>query len=288
MKKLILLLALSATYISCTSDDVMSFDNSPYIVGFSKANDVKSYVATGDVVPLNVPVNLIGGQQGLTMDTDVTISYELDASSTAVVGDEFDFVNATNNVVLPGGGTSVDLPLLINTGNLETGTENAKTIVLNLTSVTSVNQVVIGTQYQQITITINGLCYSHLQGMYNLVATRPATGAIYNLPGEEITQVSDGVYLTSSTGPYNIRGLISPSAQLATPTAGFIFSEVCNDITMQTQQLGGGYSNIVTQDAAQASVSHKDPVTGVLTIEYSVWFTGNTVERRYRGVYTPN
>jgi len=282
-------LVLSATYISCTSDDVMSFDNSPYIVGFTKATDVKSYVTTGDIVPLNVPINLIGGQQGLTMDTDVTISYELDASSTAVVGDEFDFVNATNNVVLPGGGTSVDLPLLINTGNLETGTENAKTIVLNLTSVTSVNQVVIGTQYQQIIITLNGLCYSNLQGTYSLVATRiTAPAAVYNLPGEDITVVSDGVYLTSSTGPYNTRGLISAGAQLATPTAGFIFSEVCNDITLQTQQLGGGYSNIVTQDAAQASVSHKDPVTGVLTIEYSVWFTGNTVERRYRGVYTPN
>ena len=126
-----------------------------------------------------------------------------------------------------------------------------------------------------------------IAGMYNLTATRIATGAIYDLPGEQITEVSPGTYLTSSTGPYNIRGLISAGAQLATPTAGFKFNVVCgtNLVVVPTQLLGGGYSNEVTQSPAQAAVS-SIAANGVITIEYSVWFTGNTVERQYRGVYS--
>lgn len=288
MKKLILLFVLSISYVSCTNDDVTTYDNSPYIVGFSKSTDVQSYVTTGDVVPLNVPINLIGGQQGLTMTGDTSISYELDASSTATAGLEFDFVNTTNSLVLPTGNTSVDLPLLINTGNLDTGSENAKTIVLNIKSVSSLQPVVVGAQYKQITITLNGLCFSNAQGTYDVTVTRLDTGAVYSLPGDDVSVVSPGTYLTSSTGPYNNRGLISAGAQLASSTPGFVFTEVCGAITMQTQQLAAVYSNIVTQDAAQAANSNINNVTGVMTIEYSVWFTGNTVERRYRGIYVPN
>ena len=284
MKKLILLLVLSVTYISCTSDDVKTFDNSPYIVGFTKATDVRSYVATGDVVPLDVPITLIGGQQGQTVGNDVTITYALDASSTAVAGNEFDFVNATNDVVLPQGVTSTIIPLVINTGNLETGAANATTIVLDITTVVSNESVVIGSQYSKITITLNGLCYSHCQATYQLTTTRVLTGAVYNLPDEVVSEVSAGTYLTSSTGPYNTRGLISAGAQLASSTPGFIFSEVCGLITLQTQQLAGVYSNIVTQSSAQAAASSKAE-NGDMIIEYSVWFTGNTVERPYRGVY---
>lgn len=284
MKKLILLLVLSVTYISCTSDDVKTFDNSPYIVGFTKATDVRSYVATGDIVPLDVPITLIGGQQGQTVGNDVTITYALDASSTAVAGNEFDFVNATNDVVLPQGVTSTIIPLVINTGNLETGAANATTIVLDITTVVSNESVVIGSQYSKITITLNGLCYSHCQATYQLTTTRVLTGAVYNLPDEVVSEVSAGTYLTSSTGPYNTRGLISAGAQLASSTPGFIFSEVCGLITLQTQQLAGVYSNIVTQSSAQAAASSKAE-NGDMIIEYSVWFTGNTVERPYRGVY---
>ena len=284
MKKLILLLVLSATYISCTSDDVKTFDNSPYIVGFTKATDVRSYVATGDIVPLDVPITLIGGQQGQTVGNDVTITYALDPSSTATAGNEFDFVNATNDIVLAQGVTSVSVPLVINTGNLETGSENAKTIVLNIATVTSAESVVIGAQYSKITITLNGLCYSHLQATYQLTTTRVLTGAVYNLPDEVISEVSPGTYLTSSTGPYNNRGAVSPGAQVPSSTPGFVFSEVCGVITLQTQQLAGIYSNIVTQSPAQSAASSKAE-NGDLIIEYSVWFTGNTVERPYRGVY---
>ena len=127
-----------------------------------------------------------------------------------------------------------------------------------------------------------------IAGMYNLTATRIATGAIYDLPGEQITEVSPGTYLTSSTGPYNIRGLISAAAQLGTPSAGFKFNIVCgtNQVIVPSQGLGNGaYSNLVSQSPAQAAAS-SIAANGVITIEYSIWFTGNTVERQYIGVYS--
>ena len=141
----------------------------------------------------------------------------------------------------------------------------------------------------KINVVLQATCISDLAGMYDLVSTRISPGAIYNLPGEEISEVGTGQYLTSSTGPFNIRGLIAASVQLATPTAGFIFNEVCGRIALPqpSQLLGGGYSNIVTQSPAQAAQSVVNSVTGVLTIYYSVWFTSNTLERQYFGVYTP-
>ena len=286
MKKLILLFALSISVLSCTDDDVNSYDNSPYIVGFYKQAEVKSYVATGDVEALNIPINLIGGEQGLTMTGPVNMTYELDPSSTAVLGDEFDFVNPTNTIVLPAGKTSVDLPLTINTGNLETGAENAKKIVLNIKTASSLQPVVVGAQYKQITITLNGLCFSNAQGTYTLTTTRLDNGAIYNLPGEEVIVTGPGTYLTSSTGPYNNRGLVAAGAQVPSSTPGFNFTEVCGAITIQEQNLCNLYSNLVTQTAAQAANSNINSVTGVMTIEYTISFAAGP--RSYRGVYVPN
>ena len=287
MKKLILLLALSFSVLSCTDDEPTSYDNSPYIVGFFKSSDVQSYVATGDIESLNIPINLIGGEQGLTMTGDVNMTYELDPSSTAVEGDEFDFVNPTNTVVLQAGTNSVNLGLKINTGNLETGAENAKKIVLNIKTASSLQPVVVGAQYRQITITLNGLCFSNLQGMYTLTTTRLDNNQVFNLPGEEIIVTGPGTYLTTSTGPYNTRGLIAAGAQVPSPTPGFNFLEVCGAITLQPQNLCNIYSNMVTQSSAQAANSFKNSVTGVITIEYTIsGFTAGP--RNYRGVYVPN
>lgn len=281
-------MACSLLAASCTDDDTESYDNSAYLVGFENATATRSYVTTGDVVPLNVPVLLLGGMTGLPVESDVTVSYSVDPSSTATEGLEFSFVNAGGSVVLPAGGTFANIPLSINTANLEAGPEvTPKVLVLNIDTATSTDNVLVAQQFKQIVITINGLCFSDLEGNYGLVVSYPATGAVYNMPGEILEEVADGMYLTNSTGPYNTRGLISAGAQLASPTPGFIFTDVCGMFTLEQQQLAGVYSNIVTQDAAQAALSTSNEETGTFTIAYSVWFTNNTVERRYIGVYTP-
>lgn len=282
MKKIFLLLAISFASVSCLVDDeVENYAGSSNVIGFENESQFGSYVASGEVVDLNVPVLLVGGGQGLPMESDVTVTYALDASSTATEGLEFDFVNPSKTLVLEGGLTSALVPIKINTGNLETGVEGQKTIVLNLTTVS--NGAVIASNMDQIVITLNGLCYSNLAGSYNLSVTRlsPAGGP-YSFPNEILDQVADGVYNTTTTGNYDLTLLTSAS------DAGFTFTDVCGSLLMETQNLGSVYSNIVTQSPAQADASLVDEGTGVLTIEYSVWFTNNTVERTFRGVYTPN
>ena len=133
-------------------------------------------------------------------------------------------------------------------------------------------------------VIINQPSYSYsIVGTFNLTTTRLDTGVVYNFPNENITEVLTGTYLTSSTGPYTTVQLTE------TTTPGFKFNIVCgsNQVIVPLQQLGNVYSNLVQQSPSQAEASFVNS-NGTITIEYSVWFTGNTVERPYRGVYIPN
>lgn len=193
MKKLFLLFVLSLSFVSCTDDNTENAGNSTYVVGFPRTSLNQSYVATGDVVPLDVPVIFIGGKEGSSIGSDVTVSYEIDAASTAVEGDEYDLVNTTNSVVLPSGITSTNIPLLINTGNLETGEENAKTIVINITTIVTEDEVVIASNFKQMTITLTGLCFSNLAGEYTITYSS-GTVAVFT-----VTETSSGNYDSNST-----------------------------------------------------------------------------------------
>ncbi len=284
MKKIFLLLAVSFASVSCLVDDEdrqHANANSPYIVGFNKASSVQSYIATGDVVDLNVPVILIGGADGLPNASDITITYGLGPATTAVEGDDFDFASTDHTVVIPAGQTTISIPLKINTGNIPTGDVNVK-IDLEITSVTP--GIVIGQQFDSTLITINGLCFSNLAKTYNLLTTRMDTGVVYNLPNEVVTSTGDGTYLTSSTGPYNNRGAVSAGAQVPSTTPGFNFTDVCDALSLETQNLCNLYSNLVQQSAAQAAGSFTAP-NDVMTIQYTITFAAGN--RNYTGVYTP-
>jgi hypothetical protein len=301
-KKLFLLTLLAGTVASCDmgDDKELNYGNESFVAQFPFAAKTGYFLkSNNEIFNYEVPVELVGGN-GLALDTDVAVSFEKldyvdDASTTsddtyvtAVEGVDFEFVNPVQSLVIPAGSTFASIPIKVLSGNLDDS--HPSVIVLKLTQVSATGATVVTSGNKgTINVVLQATCTSDLAGMYDLIGNRPSNGAIYNLPNEEITQIGTGRYLTSSTGPYNIRGLISPNAQLATPTAGFIFNEVCGRIAMPqpNQPLGGAYSNWVTQSPAQAALSVVNPVTGVITIYYSVWFTSNTIENKYFGVYTP-
>jgi hypothetical protein len=302
-KKLFLLTLLAGAITSCDmgDDKELNYGNEAFVAQFPFAAKSGFFLkSNSEIFSYEVPVELVGGN-GLALDTDVAVSFEKlayvdDASTTnddtyvtAVEGTDFEFVNPVNSLVIPAGSTFASIPIRVISGNLDD--THPAVIVLSLTEVTATGATVVSSGNKgKINLILQATCTSDLAGMYDLTATRISTGAIYPLPGEEITEIGTGQYLTSSTGPYNIRGLISAGAQLGTPSGGFVFNEVCGRIalTQPDQGLGNGaYSNIVTQSPAQAALSVVNPVTGVITIYYSIWFTGNTVERPYFGVYTP-
>lgn len=289
MKKILLLLAVSLATLSCVVDKEdrnHANANSPYIMGFSKAKEVVSYVASGSIQDLDLKVILIGGQDGLPNNSDITFTYEADPTSTAVLGTHYDFASPVHTGVIKAGTTFATIPLKIKTGSLPTGylPSGAPVVPVFVNVKITSSNVVIGKQFELDKLTINGLCFSNLAKTYNLITTRLATGAVYNLPGEVISATGTGTYLTSSTGPYNNRGAVSAGAQVPSSTPGFNFTDVCNNITLESQMLCNLYSNLVTQSPIQAAGSSKAS-NGVITILYSITFASGV--RDYRGVYTP-
>lgn len=151
--------------------------------------------------------------------------------------------------------------------------------------------------------TIKIACGSYLEGNYNLVVTITAgsgTGNVYNMPGEVLTNIGGTRYKANSIGPYNDRGLISSGAQIA--GVGLVFDDVCGElqlwkdptwadnggdtgIPLGTAQRLGNYYNPVYQTPALITSSTVNPITGVITIDYNIWFSAGT--RTYRNVYTP-
>jgi hypothetical protein len=292
-KKLFLFLFIAGVTVSCDlgPDKELDYGSGAFVAQFHEAEKTALFLKDDAVVyPYEIPVELVGGN-GLAINKDINLSFEVDlVNSTAVEGVHFDFVNPTNTLVIASGNTFSTIKITVNSGNLDD--QNPPVLVLKLTAVNAEGvEVLASGNKSTIALTLQGQCSSDLGGMYNLVTTRLDNGLTYVLPNEEVAETAPGEYLTSSTGPYNNRGLISAGAQITNgPSAGFFFNEVCGRIALKTGQrlggqLGGGYSNAVFQTPAQYAVSSVNPVTGVITIEYSVFFAAG--DRQYRGVYTP-
>lgn len=138
---------------------------------------------------------------------------------------------------------------------------------------------------------VNVACVSELAGNYSTSTLRVGTGATYTFAVETLDQVGDGQYNTTYVGQYYGAGQVPGSAGTVvlagTPDAGFTFTDICNNLQLDTQNLGTFYSNEVRQSAAQRALSLRNPDTGVLTFYYSIFFTGNTVEREFVTTMTP-
>ena len=141
------------------------------------------------------------------------------------------------------------------------------------------------------TVTVS--CGSFLSGDYRNVTTRVDNGTVYTYTNDIVTKVGDGTYTTTYIGNYYCTGQTPGDSGNtfnlpAGTSAGYTFTDVCTVIGLGTQNLASVYSNEVRQSAAQKANSFVNPVTGVITIYYSVFFTSNTVEREFITVLTPN
>lgn len=266
--------------ISCVKDDAENNSKGDLIVGFK--NSQSSYIYTdNDVDPVQVfePIDLVGGSNGTTSDTDISIPFTIDASSTAILGTEYTITATGGSVTLEAGSSFVKLPFTINPSVLPGNVP--KTIILNLGQPSPAG-VVVAEDKKTITITI-AKCESDLAGTYSLVVTREDNGVVYNFPNEVITELSLGVYVTSTSGPYD--DLTDDGA----PRNGFIFRDVCQSIAIDEQNLGDYYSNLLEGDDDSGSVI-LDPVTGEVTsikMNYSIrGFSAGVTRRYFTAVYT--
>lgn len=286
-KKITLALFSIVLLFSCVKDDVEDFKSGAHIVGFKKSES--SYIYTSaDVNPVQVtePIDLIGGSNGTTSDSNIAIQFSVDASSTALQGTDYTIDITGNQITIPAGSDFVLLPITINPTVLPGNTP--KTIVINLTQVAS-NNATISDSNKQITITI-AKCESALAGDYSLQVTRVDNGTVYNFSSETITATGIlGEYITSSTGYFGDLALggLDDLTDDGAPRNGFVFNDICQSISIPDQFLGDYFGNDVFGNPNETNEVTLDPITGVvtsITMTYTVQF--NAGPRKFRAVYT--
>ncbi|HEX8268275.1 MAG TPA: hypothetical protein VF581_00170 [Flavobacterium sp.] len=174
---------------SCETDEPEQLGGgSTTIVGFSDSEYSSGFVTDGTEKPYAVQVGVIGGNQGLVPDSDITVSYAVvpsDDANAAIQGTHFDFAGTGNSVVIPAGSTFVEIPLTVYTEAMTIGTN--RTFTIGLTTVTSQDDVIIASNYDEVTVTLVPLCYSNLAGSYTINYTSGAFPVT-------ITEVEPGMY----------------------------------------------------------------------------------------------
>jgi hypothetical protein len=276
MKKIIVLLALAVVGISCSDDSNLpdaSFGDTPRVVGFLKTTQNVPFFEDEGVVLKEFPFDVLGTGDGAPYNEDVTLTYAVNPSSTAVAGLEYDWVNTSSTVTIPAGQSFGLLPLNINTGSFNA---TAKTsLVLDITAVDK-EGFVISNQNKQVTINFIG-CLSQLDGLYTVVVTR-GDGATVTRPNETVSYQGVNYFRTTTSGTFTVAQLAPPA-----PYAGFYFTDICGDISVESQNLGGAYSNLLrglstTGEDGEVLNANQFKVT------YEITFAAGN--QTYTGVYT--
>jgi len=203
--------------VSCLADDdapKQEFTQTPYSVGFkSSAYSAAFFTDAGDV-DYKLNVDLIGGGN-YTNTPGQTFQFEIDPSSTAIVGTEYEIVTTNGTGSIAPTGTFGTIDFIIKTANLSTS--STSTIVVNLVS--NVGGIVSSTK-SQATITLAGLCNSVLAGDY---LWNP--GAASETPCT-VTSVGAGLYRASYTPPFS-------------GTYWFEFQDICDVLTVTDFEFQG-------------------------------------------------
>lgn len=277
MKKIIVLLALAVVGISCSDDSNLpdgSFGDTPRVVGFLKTTQNVPFFEDEGVVLKEFPFDVLGTGDGAPYNEDITLTYAVNtAATTAVVGLEYDWVNTSSTVTIPAGQSFGLLPLNINTGNFN---PIAKTsLVLDITAVDK-EGFVISNQNKRVTINFIG-CLSLLEGMYSVVVTR-GDGATVTRQNENISYQDVNYFRTTTSGLYTVAQLAPPA-----PYAGYNFTDICGDISVESQQLGGAYLNKL-RGLSTTGEDGKVLNANQFKVTYEITFDAGN--QTYTGVYT--
>ena len=275
MKKIVLLVAIAFASFSCNNDDSNLEDenliNTSKVVGFSNSFETVAYFSDEGVVEKSFPVDIINQGSGAPFNEAITITYTVDASSTAVEGQEYSFVDNSRAVVIAPGQSFGSLPIQVNTGQLNPTMKTE--LILNLTAVDQ-DGYIIADQQKQFKVIFVG-CQSQLAGLYTVVVTRN-DGIVRTYTNETVDLVSVNYFKTRTTGTW--------AAGTIAPDQGYNFTDICGDITVAPQGLAQGYySNTVkglTADGTDGFVTDNNN----FQVAYEISFAAGP--RQYTNVYT--
>ena len=276
MKKIIALLTLAIVGISCSEDSNLpdaQFGNTPRVVGFLKTTQNVPFFFDQGVVRKEFPFDVLGTGDGSPYNSDITLTYSVDPSTTAVVGDEFNWVNAASTVVIPAGQSFGMLPLDINTGNFDPVAKTS--LVLNITAVDQ-EGFVISNQNKLVTINFIG-CLSELAGTYTVVVTR-GDGVVRTYLNEVVELVDVNYFKTTTTGQF--------AAGTIAPDQGYNFTDICGDITVPFQHLAQEYYSNEVKGLTTDGTDGEVLTATSFQVTYEISFAAGN--QTYTNVYTEN
>lgn len=265
MKKISYLLSflsigLALTMVSCEEGDNLAdqIEASPNLIGFAIRTTSFSGIADGTTYTNMVPVSVFGPSTG-DLSGSYTATITVDPSSTAVEGTHFTLPSNTITVTSDGNlASNFQIDML--SAGIPTPLAVNPVIVLKVGSPTGSGNIVASGATLKITLLY--LCPSFLAdfnyavtGTYVRAST--ATNTTFNHGVEGLSKVADGEYFTETTGHWN-PGELDPGYD------GFYFKDICGVITIEEQNLGGVYSNLVQ------GTGTVDESTGDIYMEYTV------------------
>jgi hypothetical protein len=270
----IVLLFLTGTLVSCMEESdfnkvwdglEVEFDASTLPNGITR-NFVR--VNNTQTDQANLQVNLVGAAQ----TTPVTVTVEVDPTSTAVKGVHYSL--ASNTITIPAGQVIGQLPVTVLTGNIQpTETPN---LVLKITSA---NGAKVSVNYSTLTFRIRVICSSNLAGTYNVlwrvlnlgdgdggVSQTSSNFTITAAPRITLTAGATGVYTMSDMSFGMYPGIYKDTA----PTGSF--TDRCNTLTGATTNRDQ-YNDPFTINGVSS------PADGKIVITWSnTYGDGGTVE----------
>jgi hypothetical protein len=203
IKNVMVLALCTATMSSCLLDDEKTdFGKGDNLVGFSSPQVTLSAPGTGLDIESSIPVQIIGPTVN-KLSGDVTVNVSLDPSSTAIEGTHFNMT--TNTITLSPEGEDLytgSLPITIITEGIEVPyTGDAPVIVLNITDISTSENIVINDKTKQVAASISYSCafdITNYEGTYlattdefGIYLSQPVPFEVVAGPGEyQITLVN--------------------------------------------------------------------------------------------------
>ncbi|MEZ4803237.1 MAG: hypothetical protein R2797_10730 [Gelidibacter sp.] len=244
IKLISILLIGTLLNVSCIVDDGRQeleedFATTPYVVGFKNSSSTTSFLTDGSTQLFEQPIDLISGGN-FSNTPEITVAFQVDPSSTAIAGTDYDFVSGNGTATIPANRDFGIIGINVYTDNIDVS--NPKTIILTLVNtslgVIGDNGSVEG-EFETVTINLGGVCFSDAAGTFDIMVTR-STGQVYNFTNEVITQIGDALYLTQSTGRFSDQpgGFDITAPPNNAERNGFTFTENCGVITIDSQPLG--------------------------------------------------
>ena len=255
-KSIMLSALISSTLIftSCNESEPLTgsdITTGPVIIGWAASTVTESYFSDIGTLDNTYNVNVLGTGDGSPTTTDISISLSVDASSTAVEGNEFSL--PSSSFTIPAGGTFASVPVNINTGSFDP--TSPTTAVINMEA--SVNGVVVSDLAKQMSITFVG-CQSQLaSATYNVQITRRSTGGVVSMTSESITELSVNSFQTATVGVWPL----SP---------GVRFTDICGSLYIESHDLADQYSNQVTAAAGPNNLAGTVDANGNFTLTYDI------------------